>query len=599
MGTLLETDSGTGLVPVRAVIGWGPESMFVAYNQFYPPSLANIEARGASPDRSHEAYLDELVTKGLLGLISYLFVLISFFTLAWRLVRRVDDWRMQMLFIAAIAIVAAHSVEGLTGIPIVSTLMMLWLTMAVVVVAGALAGQYSLDAAPAVVAEAAPAPATAEPAKGQPANRGGRRRPAQGAAPRGAAQGRAVRGRARAGGGASSSAALALYSVIGLLALMGVWFFNADNVYADMRFQQGQSLSDNPSSSLEQQLVGAGYYLDAIRMEPRQDFYYLNLGRGLMAIAETKRQMANGQIGQPKPDASVADLLRMDTRQAEQVVLQQSPLETLSYARAVLERAREINPMNKDHYANLGRLHNFWYSRISQDPQQLQDAIRWYEQAHAVAPQDVVILNEYASAVALMGNYQRGQNNEAAAQERYEQANQLLAQSKQLDARYSDTDLRIAEVLRLQGRSAEATDQYVELIEANPHAIDGQVTQIADSLSDQPDQLRRLRDAYAAAMAANPEDAALYSFVGLISVRLGEYPQAADAFGRWIQLQPDSIDARRNYTLVLSETQQYPQATAEAEALLSLAQRQQRSQEEQLAIQGLVDFLKDKSAVGG
>src|SRR5262249_11925300 len=100
MGTLLESESGTGLVrrliwfgddkaggavglitsdPLRAVIGWGPESMFVAYNKFYPPALANIEARGASPDRSHEAYLDELVTKGLLGLISYLFVLLSFF----------------------------------------------------------------------------------------------------------------------------------------------------------------------------------------------------------------------------------------------------------------------------------------------------------------------------------------------------------------------------------------------------------------------------------------------------------------------------------------------------------------------------------------
>src|SRR5262249_60703870 len=96
--------------PLRAVIGWGPESMFVAYNKFYPPALANIEARGASPDRSHEAYLDELVTKGLLGLISYLFVLLSFFALAWRLARRVDDWPMQLLFIACIAVVTSHMV---------------------------------------------------------------------------------------------------------------------------------------------------------------------------------------------------------------------------------------------------------------------------------------------------------------------------------------------------------------------------------------------------------------------------------------------------------------------------------------------------------
>jgi tetratricopeptide (TPR) repeat protein len=619
MGTLLETDSGTGLVrrliwtgdrpgtgavalitsdPLRAIIGWGPESMFVAYNRFYPPSLANIEARGASPDRSHEAYLDELVTKGLLGLISYLFVIISFFTLAWRLVRRVEDWRWEVLFIAAIAVVTAHSVEGLTGIPIVSTLMMLWVTMAVVVVAGALLGQYSLDATPAVVEpEPAAVPAAgAAPAKGAAAAaRGGNRR-RQGAVARGAAQGRAVRGRAR---GSSGSAALALYAIIGVLALAGAWFYNADNVYADMRFQQGQSLSDNPNSNFEQQLTGMSYYLEAVQMEPQQDFYYLSLGRSLMSIAETKRQAANGQVGQPKPNASVGDLLRMDADQAAQVVLQQQPLETLSYAEAVLERARQLNPMNKDHYANLARLNSFWYSRVAQDPKRLEQSLDWYKQAHDVAPQDVVILNEYASAAALMGNYQRSQGNDAAAQPYYDQANRLLADSKSLDLQYNDTNLRIAEVLRLEGRDAEASEQYVKLIEANPHSLDSQVAQIADSLRDQPDQLRRVRDAYASAAAKKPDDAALYSFMGLISVRLGDLPQAADAFSHWTQLQPQSLDARRNYTLVLSETEQYPQAAVEAQNLLSIAQQQQRPQEEQTAIEGLINLFKEKSAAGG
>src|SRR4029079_14095068 len=120
LGALLETNEGTGLVrrliwtgddkaggavalitsnPLRTVIGWGPESMFVAYNKFYPPALAHIEARGASPDRSHEAYLDELVTKGLLGLVTYLFVIISFFALAWRLTRS-GSWNTQVLAIA-------------------------------------------------------------------------------------------------------------------------------------------------------------------------------------------------------------------------------------------------------------------------------------------------------------------------------------------------------------------------------------------------------------------------------------------------------------------------------------------------------------------
>src|SRR5262249_42037328 len=160
--------------------------------------------------------------------------------------------------------------EGLTGIPIVSTLMLLWVTLAVVVVAGALDGQYALDGARAAAAvEPTLDPVPAAAAKGTAANRGGRPPPgarppraAPGAVARGAAQGRAVRGRASS---ASNPAALLIYGVIGVLALAGVWFFNIDNVYADMRFNQGQGLSDSPNSGLEQQLAGMTYYIDAIR----------------------------------------------------------------------------------------------------------------------------------------------------------------------------------------------------------------------------------------------------------------------------------------------------------------------------------------------
>jgi tetratricopeptide (TPR) repeat protein len=335
------------------------------------------------------------------------------------------------------------------------------------------------------------------------------------------------------------------------------------------------------------------YYLDAIRMEPGQDFYYLNLGRTLMNLTDIKRQTNNAPLGQPKPTAQLNDLLRMtDDQQVQEYIFKQPPLETMSYAQAVLEQARSLNTLNKDHYANLARMHSFWYSRLTQDPDQLRQSIDWYTQGHAVAPQDVTILNEYASTVALMGNYTRSHNDEPAAQQFYDQAAQLLAQSKALDSRYSDTDLRLADVLRLQGNASQAIDMYLKLLEANPHALDSQVTQIADSLRDKPDLLRRLRDAYTAAVAKKPDDAALHSFIGLISVRMNELPQAAAAFAQWTQLQPQSLEAHRNYTLVLSDTRQYTQALAEAQKLLTLSQAQQLPQEQQSAIQGLVEFLK-------
>ena len=112
--TLLEADDGTGRVrvliwqgaarmaaphdplvfpdgradtinPLRPLVGYGPETMWIAYNPFYPPELAQLEARNASPDRSHNETWDSLVITGGLGFLAYLtlFVAIFFWALRW------------------------------------------------------------------------------------------------------------------------------------------------------------------------------------------------------------------------------------------------------------------------------------------------------------------------------------------------------------------------------------------------------------------------------------------------------------------------------------------------------------------------------------
>ena len=65
--------------PMRPVIGYGPESMYVAYNRFYPPDLAHYEARNASPDRSHNETFDSLVITGVIGFVVYMVVFASVF----------------------------------------------------------------------------------------------------------------------------------------------------------------------------------------------------------------------------------------------------------------------------------------------------------------------------------------------------------------------------------------------------------------------------------------------------------------------------------------------------------------------------------------
>jgi len=70
---------------VRPLIGYGPEAMYVAFNPFYPPELGRLEARTASPDRSHNETFDALVMTGVIGLSAYilLFVSIFYFGLKW------------------------------------------------------------------------------------------------------------------------------------------------------------------------------------------------------------------------------------------------------------------------------------------------------------------------------------------------------------------------------------------------------------------------------------------------------------------------------------------------------------------------------------
>ncbi len=69
---------------IRPFVGYGPESMYVAYNRFYPPELAHYEARNASPDRSHNETFDALVNTGLLGFLVYQWLFFALFAYGLR-----------------------------------------------------------------------------------------------------------------------------------------------------------------------------------------------------------------------------------------------------------------------------------------------------------------------------------------------------------------------------------------------------------------------------------------------------------------------------------------------------------------------------------
>ena len=108
--------------------------------------------------------------------------------------------------------------------------------------------------------------------------------------------------------------------------------------------------------------------------------------------------------------------------------------------------------------------------------------------------------------------------------------------------------------------------------------------------------MKRLRDGYLAARSARPDDPQLSSIIGLLSVRAGDLETAATAFAEAVRLQPDNLEARQNYTIVLSDLLRYDQAAQQAQELLTrAAQRQETTDQQRAAIEALLGYLRQRA----
>ncbi|MBC7260843.1 MAG: O-antigen ligase family protein, partial [Chloroflexi bacterium] len=133
LGQVFEMETGTGKVrvliwegalqlitanPLRTLVGYGPETMHVAYNPYYPPDLAHYEARNASPDRSHNETFDALVITGVIGFLAYMFLFTSIFYYGFKWLGFLDTKRQRNLFLlfsiagAIVGIFLPKLVEG-------------------------------------------------------------------------------------------------------------------------------------------------------------------------------------------------------------------------------------------------------------------------------------------------------------------------------------------------------------------------------------------------------------------------------------------------------------------------------------------------------
>lgn len=514
LSTLTTTDTGTGLVreliwkgatqlivsdPARALIGWGPEAMYVAYNPFYPPELAQHELRNATPDRSHNVEFDQLVTMGALGLLAYYFLVIAFFFFAIKALKRASNTRDQLILIALISAVTSHFIEIQTGIQIAATWSYFYLFIGMLVAfayfitpylradvvvertespAGVNAGiPPTRELTPAAVsAPAVQATVKLKTGNGRAQAQGGlsgnRARgsgPTSGQGRDGKSQpdGRRYRASApaqtaRRSAGASwykSPAMLVAYVIVAVLGLLVIWNVNAATVHADMLYKEGQAY-DNAQRWPE----AISLYQQAIQLQPNQDYYYLFLGRSWLEFAKqvdqeqfNVRAYYESGLTQQTPykdpnqkDASKAARDEQAARQAEKLLrLQQSE--------QWLMQAHNLSPLNSDHYANLGRLYLYWADPTGgNDPSKAPLAIQFMKGATERTPGNAQLQDELAVAYAHGGQFDKG-------------IQTLLYSQRNVDPTYANTPYLRAELYMERAQTVKA-----DLVGGQPLPTDGE-----------------------------------------------------------------------------------------------------------------------------
>lgn len=66
--------------PLRDIVGYGPDAMYIVYEPYSPPELAELsEFKGRMFDRSHNEVLDLLIMTGVFGLSAFLLVCVTLF----------------------------------------------------------------------------------------------------------------------------------------------------------------------------------------------------------------------------------------------------------------------------------------------------------------------------------------------------------------------------------------------------------------------------------------------------------------------------------------------------------------------------------------
>jgi len=344
-----------------------------------------------------------------------------------------------------------------------------------------------------------------------------------------------------------------IYAAAAAITLFLVVSTNVNLVLADVYYKTGLAYDNAQRWDGSVQA-----YQNAIRLQPAQDFYHLFLGRSFMELA---RQFPDRQAN-PVYDVKAEGPLTLKRERLSTLGRQ----DLIQASLAILAEARDLNPLNTDHYANLARLYRFWSE--SGDRTKLDLADKYFAEAISLSPNNAQLWDEWA-VVSMM----RGMTDDAEKK---------LQRSLELDDRYDLTRFYLGNLYMSMGESNQDQTQKLD-----------QLTKAADAYSE----CLKITPAYAECAKARgyiygkylgrPQDAiADFKLVASTLPRPEDVNRITNANDKQRAVQ-ELINVNQNLAITYGQVGQLEQALAAAQVAANLSPNDQ-------ALKTLVDQIRQQ-----
>jgi tetratricopeptide (TPR) repeat protein len=313
---------------------------------------------------------------------------------------------------------------------------------------------------------------------------------------------------------------------------------NLQPIQADIIYKQA-----DPYDRQKQWLVAIEHYKHAIELVPKEDFYYLYLGRAYLEYASS-----------------------LDSPPVRETVMRETE--------QTLTQAREVNPLNTDHSANLARMYRRW-ADFASDAETRQERLlkssENYEIATMLSPQNAILWNEWT----MLHYYGLG---DVAGYER------LLQHSLEIDRDFEQTWLMCGDVNSQQGKLEEAIACYTEALRLQPG--NSQVWAAVGNAYRQADQPEEAVNSYQKAIELKPRNTQFWRMLADTYIAMQQWDDAIPVLAQVVEIKPDADDVWNIHQVLAQlyvQTGQHEQALVHAQTALQLA-----PEDQQAALQALI-----------